>query len=263
MALFALASAKGSPGTTTAALALATVWPTDPVLVDLDPSGGDLTWRCRTPDGEPLDPNRGLLSLGASVRRGAHEAVLEEHLQEIAGGVQVLSGVESAGQTAGLGAAWGQLPAVFTGYPADVLADCGRVVPGSASLPVLQKADAVLFVVRPDIEGVAHLRDRLASLRDTIDLGGLDGAPVAVATVTSDRDTRSLPDLQQLLASEGLTARVLGNLALDARTADALRGVGHTRSSRSLLLRSATELAARLVDLARTPHPSADRGGQR
>ncbi|MEP7088722.1 MAG: hypothetical protein ABI776_01340 [Nocardioidaceae bacterium] len=257
MALYALASAKGSPGTTIAAMALATVWATDPVLADVDPAGGDLTWRCRTPDGAPLDTNRGLLSLGASVRRGAHEAVLEEHLQEISGGVQVLAGVESAGQVAGLGAAWGQLPAVFGDYHADVIADCGRVVPGSASLPVLQKADAVLLVVRPDIEGVAHLRDRLRSLRDNLDVGGLEGAPVGVATVTSYRDTRSVPDLQQLLDSEGLAARVLGVLADDAKTADALRGVGYARSSRSLLIRSAAELAARLGELAHSRHLSA------
>jgi MinD-like ATPase involved in chromosome partitioning or flagellar assembly len=257
MTLYAIASAKGSPGATIAAMALATVWPTDPVLADVDPSGGDLTWRCRTPDGNPIDTNRGLLSLGASVRRGAHEAALEEHLQEVSGGVQVLAGVESAGQVAGLGAAWGQLSTVFKEYSADVLADCGRVVPGSASLPVMQKADAVLFVVRPGIEGVAHLRDRLLSLRATIDLGGIEGAPVGVAAVTSYRDTRSAPDLQQLLDSEGINARVLGVLADEPKTADALRGVGYARSSRSLLIRSAGELAGRLADLAHNRYASA------
>jgi hypothetical protein len=257
MALYALASAKGSPGTTVAAMALATVWPTDPVLADVDPAGGDLTWRCRTPDGDPLETSRGLLSLGASVRRGAHEAALEEHLQEMSGGVQVLAGVDSGAQVAGLGAAWGQLSTVFKSYSADVLADCGRVVPGSASLPVLQKADAVLFVVRPTVEGVAHLRDRLKSLRDQIDLGGLEGAPVGVAAVTSYRDTRSAPDLQQLLDSEGIAARVLGVLADDPKTADALRGVGYARSSRSLLIRSAAEIAGHLADLVHRRYASA------
>lgn len=250
MALFALASAKGSPGTTVTAMALATVWPSDPVLADLDPSGGDLTWRCRTPEGDPIDTERGLLSLGASVRRGAHEVALEEHLQTVSGGVRVLGGLRSASQVSGLGAAWAQLPTVFGAFPDDVLADCGRVVPGSATLPVLQQAAAVLFVVRPDVEGVAHLRDRLAFLRDQVDLGGPDGPPVGVAAVTSYRDTRSAPDLQQLLDSEAIPARVLGVVADDARTADMLRGVGYARSSRSLLIRSAAELAGRLLELA-------------
>ena len=252
MALYALASAKGSPGTTLTAMALATIWPSDPVLADLDPAGGDLSWRCRTPDGDPIDTSRGLLSLAASVRRGAHEAALDEHLQEISGGVRVLAGVGSASQVSGLGAAWGQLPTVFGNYGLDVIADCGRVVPGSASLPILHKADAVLFVVRPTIEGTAHLRDRLKTLHDTIDLGGLDGPPVGVAAVTSYRDTRSAPDLQQLLDSEGLQVKVLGVVADDPKTADALRGVGYARSSRSLLIRSAAEIADRFTDLAQT-----------
>ncbi|NUR10017.1 MAG: hypothetical protein HOQ22_18150 [Nocardioidaceae bacterium] len=252
MALYALASAKGSPGTTVTGMALAAVWPTDPVLADLDSSGGDLAWRCRTPDGEPIDTERGLLSLGASVRRGAHEVALEEHLQEISGGVRVLAGLRSAAQVAGLGAAWGQLPTVFKSFGDDVLADCGRVVPGSATLPLLHHADAVLFVVRPSIEGVAHLRDRLTSLREQIDLGGVEGPPVGVAAVTSYRDTRSVPDLQQLLDSEGLQVRVLGVVADDARTADALRGVGYARSRRSLLIRSAADIAGRLIDLAQS-----------
>jgi MinD-like ATPase involved in chromosome partitioning or flagellar assembly len=252
MGLYALASAKGSPGTTLTAMALAAIWPTDPVLADLDPSGGDLGWRCRTPDGEPLDTERGLLSLGASVRRGAHEVALEEHLQEMSGGVRVLAGLPSAAQVAGLGAAWGQLPTVFRNFDDDVLADCGRVVPGSASMPLLHQADAVLFVVRPSVEGVAHLRDRLGTLRQQIDLGGHEGPPVGVAVVTSYRDTRSGPDLQQLLDSEGIDASVLGTVADDPKTADALRGVGYARSARSLLIRSAAEVAGRLIELGQT-----------
>jgi MinD-like ATPase involved in chromosome partitioning or flagellar assembly len=252
MALYAVASAKGSPGATVTAMALATIWPTDPVLADLDPSGGDLVWRCRTPDGDPIDTERGLLSLGASVRRGAHEAALEEHLQEMSGGVRVLAGIRSASQVSGLGAAWGQLPTVFEAFGDDVIADCGRVVPGSASLPILHKANAVLFVVRPSIEGVAHLRDRLTTLAGQIDLGGHEGAPVGVACVTSYRDTRSGPDLQQLLDSEGVPGRVLGVIADDPKTADSLRGLGYTRPSRSLLVRSAVEIADRLIELGRT-----------
>jgi MinD-like ATPase involved in chromosome partitioning or flagellar assembly len=250
MGLYALVSAKGSPGTTTTAAALATIWPSEPVLADLDPAGGDLLWRARTTDDEPLSTERGLVSLGASVRRGAHEVALEEHLQEISGGVRVLAGLRTAAQVSGLGAAWSQLPAVFKGFADDVLADCGRVVPGSATLPVVGQADAVLFVVRPDVEGIAHLRDRLGGLRDQVGLGGVDGPVAGVAVVTSYRDTHSGPDLQKLLASEGVNARVLGIIADDRKSAEAFRGIGYTRPSRSLLIRSAAELAGRLIDLA-------------
>ncbi|MGA9748006.1 MAG: hypothetical protein WBQ50_11180 [Nocardioides sp.] len=250
MALFALASAKGSPGTTLTALALATVWAEDPVLADMDPAGSDLTWWCRTPAGDPIDTDRGLLSLGAAVRRGAAEVSLDGHLQEIDGGVRVLAGIGSPGQVAGLGAAWTHIPTVFANYGSDVIADCGRVVPGSAALPVLQQADAVLFVVRPTIEGIAHLRERLSSLRDSLETGA-GGAPIGVAVVTGYRDTRSAPDLQQLLDSEGLAATVLGVVAEDAKAADSLRGVSWSRGvAKSLLFRSAADVAGRLGELA-------------
>jgi len=259
MALYSLASAKGSPGATVTALALATVWPTDPVVADMDPAGSDLTWWCRTPDGEPLDVERGLISLGAAVRRGTDDVNLDDHLQRIDGGIRVLSGVPSPGQVAGLGPAWNHIPTVFNAYPADVFADCGRIVPGSAAMPVLQKSAAVLFVVRPTIEGMAHLRERLASLRATLETG-VGGPPVGVVVITSYRDTRSAPDLQQLLDSEGLRATVLGVLADDAKAADSLRGVSWSRGvSKSLLFRSASEIAGRLSELPHARYASAER----
>ena len=83
----------------------------------------------------------------------------------------MLAGIASPTQVAGLGAAWGQLPAVFRAADHDVLADCGRVVPGSAVTPVLLAADAVLFVVAPTVEGTAHLRERLKGMADQLGLG--------------------------------------------------------------------------------------------
>ena len=162
----------------------------------------------------------------------------------------MLAGIATPGQVAGLGAAWSQVPTVFHAHGADVIADCGRVVPGSASVPVLQQASAVLFVVRPTIEGIAHLRERLRSLSSTLETGA-GGPPVGVAVVTSYRDTRSAPDLQQLLDSEGLRTTVLGVIADDERAADSLKGVRWSRGvARSLLFRSVSEVAARLTDLA-------------
>ena len=254
MSVFALASAKGSPGTTLTALALAAAWPGPTVLADLDPVGGDVIWRCRSAAGEPLDPNRGLLSLGAAVRRGTADVDLDEHLQTTATGQQVLVGIASPDQQAGLGGSWPHLASLFAGQPADVLVDCGRVVPGSPAMPVLSKADAVLFVVRPDIEGVAALRERLRSLRDPLGIGVAEGTPIGIAVVTSYRDTRVAADLQQLLDSERLGARVLGIVAHDPRTAQVLASVRPGRTHKSLLGRSANELAGRLLELARERH---------
>ena len=44
--IVAVGADKGAPGVTTAALALGMVWPTDRVVLDADPSGADLPFRC-------------------------------------------------------------------------------------------------------------------------------------------------------------------------------------------------------------------------
>lgn len=247
MSVIALASPKGSPGTTTASLALASVWPGTAAVADLDPVGGDVIWRARTPDGSPLDPDRGLLSLAVGVRRGASETRLAEHLQTAAGG-DVLVGVRSPEQLAGLGGAWSQLPEVFSAHDTDVLVDCGRLVKTSPAMAVVQRADAVCLVVRPDLEGSAHLRERLRTLVDPLDLGRPGGTPVGVVLVTSYRDSAVVADMQQLLDHEGLGARVLGILATDPKSAAAFasrRSVPRT----SLLTRSAVTLAEELRQL--------------
>lgn len=254
MGLYAVASAKGSPGVSVTTMALAGTWPSDPVVADLDPAGGDFAWRYRGVDGEPLETDRGLLSLGVAVRRGVQQVDLDEHLQEIGGGIRLLAGVSSPAQVAGLGPSWGQLPAVFRNDGRDVLVDAGRVTPGSAVIPVLGASDAVLFVVEPTLEGIAHLRDRLRSLREPLDLGAPDGVPVGVAVVTSYKDSHSAPDLQQLLDSERIPVRVLGVLAHDSKAATVLRGAGYGRTARSLLVRSAAELGSRLQVLAEQRH---------
>lgn len=246
MTVYAFASAKGSPGVSTAVAAIAVSWPAPVVLADVDPAGGDVMWRNRTVNGGPLDPDRGLLSLGAAVRRGAAQADLTEHLQQTAMGIDVLVGLASPDQLSGLGAAWGQLPAVFAQHRTDVLVDCGRVVPGSAAMPVFAGADVVVLVARPDICGTAHLRERLRSLRSTLGIGGPGGKPAAVVVTTPYRDTRSAADLQQLFDSERLGVTVLGVIAEDPKAAKIMSGerVGQVR--KTLLGRSATEVAQRL-----------------
>ena len=248
MSVIALASAKGSPGVTMTALALAAVWPTPVAVADLDPAGGDVIWRTRTESGDPLDPDRGLLALGAASRRGAEETALMLHLQETSLGVPVLVGVPSPDLLSGIGAVWGQLPAVFGAHRGDVIVDCGRVVPGSAVLPVLAKADAVVFVVRPDVEGIAQLRERLGSLS-----GQLEAGRVGVIVRTTYRDTRSGADLQQLLEAHGLRAVVLGVVAEDEKGAGVLSSQRLGSVRRSLLGRSAITLTGAVRELAGAP----------
>ena len=45
MSLIVIGAAKGGPGVTTAAVALAAVWPRRAIVAECDPSGGDLALR--------------------------------------------------------------------------------------------------------------------------------------------------------------------------------------------------------------------------
>ncbi len=252
MALVSVASAKGSPGVSTTALALAARWPGQCLLADLDPAGGDVALRYRDEDGDPLDTDRGLLSLGVAVRRGTESAQLADHLQRLSGGLDALVGVSSPSQVQGLGAAWGHVGRLLARQPeADVIADCGRVVPGSATIPVLQASDVVLFVTDSSLEQVAHLRERIRNMADVLRPGDVDGIPVAVAVIASYRDTRAAADLQQLLDSARLPVTVLGVIADEPRSAHVLR-TGHGRIGRgSLLLRSVDGVVDKIRELGR------------
>jgi hypothetical protein len=252
MGLYVLAAAKGSPGVTTSAVVLAGIWPGAPILADLDPAGGDVALRYRDQSGGPLDPDRGLLSLGAAVRRGNSEVQLADHVQQISGGLEVLVGVSSPGQVQGLGPTWQHLAKSLRSVPGrDVIADCGRLMPGSATVPVLQSADAVLMLARPTLEGLSHLRELIRGLAEILRLGSYDAVPVGVALITSYRDARTVGSVQSILDQAGLQASVLGLLAEDDRAATAVRNGDSRRIRQSLLTRSATEIGDRLRALGR------------
>ena len=218
-------------------------------LVDADSAGGDLLWRCRGLQGEPLDPDKGILSLSAAARRDADETSLSEHLQETAAGPRVLVGLTSQEQLTGLGSVWSQLPALLAAHDTDVLVDCGRLTSGSASVPVTLRADAVLVVVRPDIEGVAHLRSRLLQMRTSLRSDDPDGTPVFIAVATSYRDRDSAKHLQQLLDADGIAAEVLGVVVRDPKAAQVFSSTRVGTTQRSMLSRSAAVLARRLAEV--------------
>src|SRR5260370_41902593 len=93
MALIAIASDKGAPGVTTAALALAAVWPRPVLLAECDPAGGDLVYRFPAVGGGHLDPRRGALSLAVVAPRGMQPPQVWEHPQELHGRRDGLAGV--------------------------------------------------------------------------------------------------------------------------------------------------------------------------
>lgn len=253
MALYAVCAAKGSPGVTTVVVALGLTWAGRSVVADLDPAGGDLSLRYRDAQGRPLDPDRGLMSLAAAVRRGSDGADIDEHLQSAEGGLPVLVGVSRPGQVTALGTSWQHVAHALATLPGrDVLADCGRVLPGSATMPVLTRATAILMLTRPTVEELYHLRERLRALTESLRLQDLDGVPVGIAVLASDRDRNSVPDVQKVIEAAGLPATVVGAFALEPKSAAALRHGLDVNARKSLLLRSAEAIGEALRKLAAT-----------
>ncbi len=250
--LIAVASAKGSPGVTTAVTALGMVWPTDVLVADCDPAGGDIAVLHRDRSGAPLDPERGLLSLAAAARRGLDEQEIRQHVQSLDGGLDVLAGVANPDLVTAIGPVW---PTVAAGLRdaagVDVLVDCGRVTPGTPVLTVLTAADAVVLCVRPSVEAYAHLRERLRWLAGPLRMGQVGRVPVGVLMISAAKDGRAVEDLQRLLEHDGLPVPVIGQLADDAKAAAILSGRRSGRLQNTLLVRSARELSAGLIGLGR------------
>lgn len=251
MALIAIAAAKGSPGVSSTAAALATAWPRPALLADLDPAGGDLALRYRRADGGPLDPDRGLMSLAASVRRGSADFDMSDHTESIGGGVEVLTGVSRPEQISALGSVWGNLTRALVSLPSrDVLADCGHYLPGTPVSPVLSAADVLLFVARPTLEELFHLRERLTGLRDFLAHFDGPGPAVAVAVVVPDKDSTSVGDVQRTLDAARLRVPVVGRISDDPKAAARLRYDLTALPRRSALLRTTESLAAELAAMA-------------
>ena len=254
MALVVLASDKGSPGVTTTAITLAAVWPRRVLLAELDPCGGDVALRLRGPRGAPLSPEVGLISLAVGVRRGARPEQVFEHVQRLDGGLEVVVGLSAGEQGSGLAGLWGPVGELLDRAPGvDVIADCGRLYPGSPAADVLASAAAVVLVTQPTIDAVAHLRARAGAVLRELERRSGRPPPVYVVVVTTARDDSSPKQIDQVLRQAGLPAPVLGRIALDPKGAGMLSGEWVGRLDRSLLVRSAREVAGELTQRLAAP----------
>lgn len=254
MALVVLASDKGSPGVTTTAVTLAAVWPRRALLAELDPSGGDVALRLRGPRGAPLSPEVGLISLAVGVRRGSQPQQVFEHVQRLDGGLEVIVGLSTGEQGSGLTGLWGPVGELLDRAPGvDVIADCGRLYPGSPAVDVLAHAGAVVLVTRPTIDAVAHLRARVSAVLRELERRPGRRPPLSVLVVTSPRDDASPRQIDLVLRQAGLPASVLGRIALDPKGAGMLGGDWVGRLDRSLLVRSAREVAGQLAQRLAAP----------
>ncbi len=248
MALIAVAADKGAPGVTTACVALAAVWPRPVLLAECDPAGGDLASRLPAAGGGQLDPGRGLLSLAVAARRGIGPGQILEHTQKLSGGLDVLAGVVTAEQGAGLELLWGPAGAALAQLPGlDVIADCGRIGADGPLYDLLASAATVVLVTRDTLAEVVRLRERVTAVTAALASRHRQGIPVRVVVVAGHRRFHAaLAEVGQALGPGG-RSRVAGGLAYDPRSAEALRGEWGGRLNRSLLIRTARDLAGRLA----------------
>lgn len=222
--LFAVCSDRGSPGSTSAALALAAARGLPAVVVEADPYGGDLALRCRT-GGHPIAPTPTVLALGAGraerppthgqlagslgsdERRGLdlwHDGSHElNHL------LRVVPGFLTAEQGATL--AWPVVTEVLERQTTPVFVDLGRVHTGSPSIPMACAADALIVVCRGDMASVQHMIWRLEHLVPAV-AERIDRPPVVIALVVASRrhGARAAHQVAELLAETPVAPAVRG-----------------------------------------------------
>ncbi|MGW0361901.1 hypothetical protein [Streptomyces sp. NPDC002990] len=255
MALIALAADKGSPGVTTAAVALSAVWPRRTLLAETDPAGGDLVYRSSASHGGPLNPNTGMLSIAATARRGLAPDQLWDHAQTMSGGLDVLVGLGSSEQSAGLVGQWSLLGRAFAALgesphaPADVIADCGRIGGDGPALELFAQASLVLLIARTQPESIARVRDRALALSGRLHGAQRGAAQLAtpllgVLLITDPKESgRVANQVNDMLVASHSGVRVLGTLAHDPQGAEQLAGRRRGRLDKSLLIRSARQVS--------------------
>lgn len=221
--LLALVSAKHAPGVTTAAIALALAAGPEPasLVLEADPAGGDLAARCE------LSATPGLGSLAASARHGGAIDVMP-NVQALPAGPCGLLGPPSPHLTiTALNTLGDRLIEGLATWGGAVMADCGRWEPSGAAARLIGAADAVLVVLRPTVEGVEHVRARLAEIT-AVSTGAVGALLVGDRPYGTDE------------VADALGIPVAGSLPFDPRAVRGLerRTIG-ADSRRSTIVRAA------------------------
>lgn len=150
--LLGLVSAKGSPGVTTTALALAVV--DDGLVVELDPSGGSIEcWTGAT--GEP-----GLTRVASGLRRSAGRDAIVEHVVEAPRGLRAIL-APTAGPFAESTVAMTRdrlAPALRDLNDRTVVLDGGRWSRSQPTAHRVAACDLVAIVCAPTVDGVEAAR---------------------------------------------------------------------------------------------------------
>lgn len=160
--LIGFVSAKGSPGVTTAVLALAAAWPRTAIVIDADPTGGDVAaglGRGEWPEGSQL------LELAVQARMTTVEAALRRLVVRASEHAPLaLAGLGSPVQAATM--PWRELGIGLAAIDdADVLCDAGRYVHGDhGNIELLRACTRIVLVTGsslPAVRAAARLAEVL------------------------------------------------------------------------------------------------------
>jgi MinD-like ATPase involved in chromosome partitioning or flagellar assembly len=260
MPLVAVTYVKGRPGATTTALGLAAVAPADarPVVLECDPAGGDVMRHldlAATPSLVDLAAAaRGATNVEAAFVAGRQTAMVAGELVPV-----VVAPAGGAQTRAALPELTGTGRAVLTTPERLVIADCGRLAPGSAAWPLLRLADVVLVMARARTDELAHLREALAEL---VDVGaGRLVVLLAAGGVYPAADVAEVlsAHVAEELARDPASLGVLGPLPTDGKAAAVLAGelVAGRKWRRLPLMRAYADLLTDLAaDLPINPQPA-------
>lgn len=160
MTLLVVCSAKGSPGVTTLACAMAAVWPKERtvLIAECDPSGGDIAARFE------LSTKVGMASLVLAQRQGSCPMPeLETHLQHLPGGLGVLAGPATADSAMVLDHELSKYSVRAFTPDVDVVVDCGRVIPNAlGQRRLMNEADHIVVATRCDAASILHARSAIS-----------------------------------------------------------------------------------------------------
>ena len=252
--LYALVSAGGSPGVTTATVALALSWPAPVIVAECDPSGGDILAGLLSGH---VPSGHGLMEYAIEAGRSGGTAPPSLRTQLIPldddQTRMVLPGLTDPRQAAGLASAWPAVAAAMAAQPADVIADCGRLDAGPGQpLAVLSAAGTVGIVLRPTLRQVWSARPRVEMLREVL------GDTARLTLLLTGPGTRSAREV-----AHALSLPVAAVLPADSRTASLLSdGLGGQRRLGSgPLMRSARAAGRALRDHATVMSEQSPDGG--
>jgi hypothetical protein len=249
--IVAICADKGSPGVTTATVALAMAWPGERLVVDADPAGGDLEFRARHPTtGGRIRSEGGLLALAADTRLTLSPEALPGYAQPTLWGVDVICGPPNATSYAPMRSLWPAVADTLAAWPGTAFADLGRLYPGTPTMALAHRSTVILVLTEVSVEHLFHLRGRVPELASQFGDPSQPVNPVAVVALARRRDAAdAVQQISRVLESVGCPVPVLGSLAIDPGSAQRLReGQIWVRMGRGHLLRSAADVVDRVTE---------------